>query len=212
VTVAMSRQARRPLSAFRRAPASRPGAGEPFWGRFSTELTTHPARFLGACLATVMGPWLLLTSTSASSVPAAFAGERRAATAAAPIPAPTPGDLHAWTTLAQSAAATCPGLPSQVLVAIASVESRFGQGTAPSAAGAIGPLQFLPATWAAYGVDADGDGQADVMNPVDAIHGATRLLCANGGADPSRLPSALWNYNHSDAYVQQVLRLAAHRS
>lgn len=212
MTVAMSRQARRPLSAFRRAPASRPGAGEPFWGRFSTELTTHPARFLGACLATVMGPWLLLTSTSASSVPAAFAGQRRAATASAPISEPTPGDLHAWTTLAQSAAATCPGLPSQVLVAIASVESRFGQGTAPSAAGAIGPLQFLPATWAAYGVDADGDGQADVMNPVDAIHGATRLLCANGGADPSRLPSALWNYNHSDAYVQQVLRLAAHRS
>jgi hypothetical protein len=46
------------------------------------------------------------------------------------------------------------------------------------------------------------------MNTVDAIHGAARFLCANGGADPERLPSALWNYNHSDEYVRQVLAVA----
>ena len=68
-------------------------------------------------------------------------------------------------------------------------------------------MQFLPATWAAYGADGDSDGLRDVMNPVDAVHGAARLLCANGGADPDRLHSALWN-NHSDDYVRQVISLA----
>jgi membrane-bound lytic murein transglycosylase B len=69
-------------------------------------------------------------------------------------------------------------------------------------------MQFLPATWAAYGVDGDGDGSTDVMNPVDALHGAARLLCANGGGDPARLASALWNYNHSDDYVRHVIALS----
>jgi hypothetical protein len=46
------------------------------------------------------------------------------------------------------------------------------------------------------------------MNPVDAVHGAARLLCANGGADPARLPSAVWNYNHSDDYVRRVIALS----
>jgi hypothetical protein len=46
------------------------------------------------------------------------------------------------------------------------------------------------------------------MNPVDAVHGAARLLCANGGGDPERLPSALWNYNHSDDYVRHVMALS----
>jgi len=69
-------------------------------------------------------------------------------------------------------------------------------------------MQFLPATWAAYGADGDGDGVADLMDPADALHGAARLLCANGGGDPDRLPAALWNYNHSDDYVRQVLGFA----
>jgi membrane-bound lytic murein transglycosylase B len=88
------------------------------------------------------------------------------------------------------------------------IESSFGLQPSNSAAGALGPLQFLPSTWAAYGVDGDGDGRADVMNPVDALAGTARLLCANGGGDPDRLPSALWNYNHSDEYVGEVLALA----
>jgi membrane-bound lytic murein transglycosylase B len=93
-------------------------------------------------------------------------------------------------------------------VAIADVETAFGRQASASVAGAQGPMQFLPATWAAYGADGDGDGVADVMNPVDAMYGAARLLCANGGGDPGHLPSALWNYNHSDAYVARVLALA----
>jgi membrane-bound lytic murein transglycosylase B len=70
-------------------------------------------------------------------------------------------------------------------------------------------MQFLPSTWSAYGVDGDGDGRADVNDLTDAVFGAANHLCANGGADPDRLRSALWNYNHSWGYVATVLQVAA---
>jgi membrane-bound lytic murein transglycosylase B len=95
-----------------------------------------------------------------------------------------------------------------VLLAIADVETGRGRRSGASPAGAEGPMQFLPGTWAAYGADGDGDGVADVTNPADALHGAARLLCANGAADPARLRSAVWNYNHSRDYVDRVLRIA----
>ena len=43
----------------------------------------------------------------------------------------------------------------------------------------------------------------------DAIFSAANLLCANGAGDPARLAAAIWNYNHSDTYVAEVLSLAA---
>ncbi len=69
-------------------------------------------------------------------------------------------------------------------------------------------MQFVPGTWEAYATDGDGDGSADIMNALDALHSAARLLCANGGADPASLRSALWNYNHSEDYVDEVISLA----
>jgi membrane-bound lytic murein transglycosylase B len=67
-------------------------------------------------------------------------------------------------------------------------------------------MQFMPATWASYGVDADGDGKADPYDPVDAIFSAANLLAQDGaGRD---LAGAVWLYNHSDHYVQTVLALA----
>lgn len=113
------------------------------------------------------------------------------------------------------AAATCPGLPWLVLAAIGSVESAHGQSDAPgvhqgtNVAGAMGPMQFLAGTWAAYRVDGDGDGTADVYDPADAIFGAANYLCATGGGDLSTLRCALWDYNHADWYVEEVLQLAA---
>ncbi|CAN5796320.1 hypothetical protein BH24ACT3_BH24ACT3_12620 [soil metagenome] len=109
----------------------------------------------------------------------------------------------------QQAAATCPGLPWTVLAGIGKVETDHDRATAVSSAGALGPMQFLPATWRAYGVDADGDGRTDVHDPVDATHGAAAYLCRNGGGDPERLWDAVWNYNHAGWYVERVLELAA---
>jgi hypothetical protein len=110
--------------------------------------------------------------------------------------------------LYQAAAGTCEGLDWTVLAAIHKVESGFGTGHATSSAGAQGPMQFLPSTFSAYGVDGDGDGRKDIDNVTDAVFSAANLLCANGAGEPARLPSAIWNYNHSDAYVNEVLALS----
>ena len=109
----------------------------------------------------------------------------------------------------RAAARTCAGLDWTILAAIHKVETGFGTGPTRSHAGALGPMQFMPATFAAYGVDGDGDGKATIEEPVDAIFSAANLLCANGGGDPRRIETALWNYNHSDSYVERVLEIAA---
>jgi hypothetical protein len=75
-----------------------------------------------------------------------------------------------------------------------------------SSAGAIGWMQFMPATWRRYGVDADGDGHKDPHNPKDAIFAAANYLRASGA--PGDLRGALFAYNHAAWYVQQVLSLA----
>jgi len=93
-----------------------------------------------------------------------------------------------------------------VLAAINSIESGFGTNLGPSSAGAYGWMQFMPATWAAYGVDADGDGSRDPADPDDAIYAAGRYLAASGA--PGDWYRALFAYNHADWYVQQVLALA----
>jgi hypothetical protein len=187
-------------------PAAAAPAGESFAARLSGEVKRRPARLIAACLATVLGP--AVAAQAGSLTPRSTPEVRPAEEPTGPAPAPRPGDAASWRPVAAEAAATCPGLPSEVLVAIASVESSLGLQTWASSAGALGPMQFLPSTWRAYGADGDGDGSIDVMNSVDAVHGAARLLCANGGGDPERLASALWNYNHSDEYVRRVLTLA----
>ena len=104
----------------------------------------------------------------------------------------------------------CPGLPWQVLAAIGQVESGHGRNVGPSSAGALGPMQFLPSTWAYSGVDGDGDGKADIMNPYDAVPAAALYLCRAGAADgPQGLYDAIFSYNHADWYVKEVLALAA---
>jgi hypothetical protein len=109
----------------------------------------------------------------------------------------------------QTAAATCDGLDWTILAAIHKVETNFGRGRATSSKGARGPMQFMPTTFASYGTDGDGDGRADVNDVEDAVFSAANLLCANGAGDPSRLATAIWNYNHDGQYVAEVLTLAA---
>lgn len=113
----------------------------------------------------------------------------------------------------EAASKTC-NMPWGVLAAIGSVESDHGRSNLPgvhdgaNSAGAMGPMQFLAGTWAAYGVDGNHDGVTDVYNPVDAIWGAAAYLCANGADQPDRLRDAIWNYNHDGAYVDDVLARA----
>jgi hypothetical protein len=110
-----------------------------------------------------------------------------------------------------SAATYCPGLSWTVLAAIGQIESADGANMGPSSAGALGPMQFLPSTWAHWGIDAFGQtGPPDVMNPYDAVPSAARMLCADGAAAGGRsLYSAIFDYNHADWYVNEVLALAA---
>jgi hypothetical protein len=111
--------------------------------------------------------------------------------------------------LYKRAATTCAGLSWTVLAAIGQVESDHGRNAGRSSAGALGPMQFMPATWRAYGVDGDRDGKADIMNPYDAIPSASRYLCANGAGQGGRaLYQAVFRYNHAHWYVQKVLALA----
>ena len=189
------------------SPARPPAAPDdaPFFTRLNTELVKRPGRLAIACLATVLGPAIVAQAGSINAQPAA---DVRTQDGTDVVPVPIPGHRDSWLPVARQAATTCPGLSPAVLVAIGSVESSLGLQTGTSSAGAVGPMQFLPSTWAAYGADGDKDGVADVMNPADAVHGAARLLCANGGGDPDRLHSALWNYNHSHEYVREVVSLA----
>jgi Transglycosylase SLT domain len=94
-------------------------------------------------------------------------------------------------------------VPWQVLAAINEIETDYGRNLSVSSAGALGWMQFMPPSWEAYGVDANGDGLKDPYNPVDAIFAAARYLKAAGAE--TDLPRAIFAYNHADWYVESVL-------
>jgi cell wall-associated NlpC family hydrolase len=136
-------------------------------------------------------------------------GPPASAQATAEIPAPV-------LALYQEAAATCPGLPWTVLAAVGTVESDNGQSDLPGVhsgsneAGAEGPMQFEPATFAEYDlpVPPGGEHPPSPYDPADAVYAAARLLCANGAAAGADVPEAVYAYNHSSSYVDQVMALA----
>ncbi|MFE3777501.1 lytic transglycosylase domain-containing protein [Amycolatopsis sp. NPDC059090] len=72
---------------------------------------------------------------------------------------------------------------------------------------AVGPFQFIPATWRIYAADGNGDGKADPSNLFDASLAAARYLCSGGLdlANPDQLRTAIYRYNNSDAYVTTVI-------
>jgi Transglycosylase SLT domain len=107
---------------------------------------------------------------------------------------------------AASAYALGPRGPA-ILAGINAVETAFGSNVNVSSAGAEGWMQFMPSTWATYGVDANGDGKADPYNPEDAIFAAASYLHAAGM--PTDTYGAIFAYNHADWYVAEVLADAA---
>src|SRR5215210_3866351 len=95
------------------------------------------------------------------------------------------------------------GVPWTVLAAINEVETDSGRNLAVSPAGAVGWMQFMPATCRTFGVDADGDGRRDQWDRADAIFAAAAYLRAAGANEDLR--RALFAYNHADWYVDDVL-------
>jgi hypothetical protein len=118
---------------------------------------------------------------------------------------PRPGHLPDWRIVspppvevlrsyyAEAEAAT--GIPWAYFASIHLVETRLGRIRGTSSAGAQGPMQFIPETWARY-------GQGDINDNHDAILAAARLLQANGA--PGDISQALFRYNNSQQYVDAV--------
>jgi cell wall-associated NlpC family hydrolase len=124
-----------------------------------------------------------------------------------------PVDYLAWYT---AAAQTCPGLPWSVLAGIGKVESDHGRSHLPgvqsgaNSAGAEGPMQFLPATFAQFAVNADPGHPLTPYDPADAIYAAARMLCSDGarGGTGTGIQQAIFAYNHATWYVTAVLTWA----
>jgi Transglycosylase SLT domain len=170
--------------------------------------------------------WLALAAAAAFALPLAglllVAAEPAASTTMAG--GPSVAALHdispAYLALYMGGARTCPGLPWGVLAGIGKAESDHGRSRAPGVhsganhVGAEGPMQFEPATFAAYAVDGNHDGTVSPYDPVDAIYTAASMLCANGAASGTLagIRQAVSAYNHSTAYVTEALGWAARYS
>lgn len=117
----------------------------------------------------------------------------------------------AYLLLDMRAAASCPGLPWSVLAGIGKVETDFARiPDMVSPDGAVGPMQFLPATFAQYAnpVPPGGASPATPWDPADAVYAAARMLCAGGARNNTHLYQAIYSYNHADWYVAEVLSYA----
>ena len=96
------------------------------------------------------------------------------------------------------AAATRYGLPWTLLAGVGMEETNHGRNNTTSSAGARGLMQFMPATFAAYGVDGNGDGRAVITDDADSVHSAANYLVASGAlSGPDGVRKALFAYNHA---------------
>ena len=102
--------------------------------------------------------------------------------------------------LYKAAGAAAGGVPWEYLAAIHLVETRMGRIKGDSTAGAQGPMQFIPTTWAIYG------NGGDITSNRDAIYAAARYLRATGA--PSDMARALRAYNNSARYVRAITAYA----
>ena len=161
----------------------------------------HPVADRGSATVTAAAALLLLLLAAVAGAVAGITGQEASACTAQPAASSAAASIPSDYLADFKAAGTEYGIPWTVLAAIGEVESGDGQDDGPSSAGALGPMQFLPSTWKLY-----GDG-GNIMDPADAIPAAARLLVASGA--PGNLQQAVFSYNHSSAYVTDVLSWAA---
>jgi len=115
-------------------------------------------------------------------VVAVAAATTPAAASSGPVGGLRPGSVPAgYADAVSRAGLACPALSAPLLAAQIEAESGWNP-AAVSAAGAEGLGQFLPATWAVYGVDGNGDGSADMFDPLDSIASAAQYDCALAAA------------------------------
>ncbi|WP_298747074.1 peptidoglycan DD-metalloendopeptidase family protein [uncultured Serinicoccus sp.] len=121
-------------------------------------------------------------------------------------PVPVPADVQQL----YEGAAREYNLPWALLAGIGMAETGHGANTATSTAGARGLMQFMPATFSAYGVDGDRDGGIDIDSDADSIYSAANYLTAMGVHDGEPgVRQALFAYNRATWYVNDVLHYAA---
>ncbi len=97
-------------------------------------------------------------------------------------------------------------VPWQLLAGIGMAETRHGRNNSTSSAGAQGLMQFMPRTFAAYGVDGNGDGRRNIHDDADSIFSAANYLTKAGVTKGAAgVIRALWAYNHSVSYRNDVL-------
>ena len=100
-------------------------------------------------------------------------------------------------------------IPWQLLAGIGMAETRHGRNNHTSIPGAQGLMQFMPRTFAAYGVDGNHDGRRDIHNDADSVYSAANYLTRSGVTNGQKgVLQALWAYNHSVSYRNDVLSYA----
>ena len=163
----------------------------------------------GCVVVLLVGPLVFVAGVAQVVLGGLSTGAPPSSTAVATIP-------QHYLILYEEAATTCQGLAWTVLAAIGTIESDNGQSTLPGVhsghnpAGAEGPMQFEPATFVRYAtVGPGGLVPANPYDPVDAIYSAAKMLCADGAGSEATLANAVYAYNHSWSYVNEVLSLAA---
>ena len=177
-----------------------------------------------------LGTALSIAASSVQSPASSGAGQAGGSAVGAGTAAPPTGSSRAgvalpaaladipadYLRLYQDAARTCPGLSWAVLAGIGKIESNHGRSTLPGVAsgtvnyaGAGGPMQFLAPTFngvvAKHAIPPGGANPPSLYNPHDAIYAAADYLCDNGARGGANINAALWTYNHSQSYINQVL-------
>jgi hypothetical protein len=181
-----------------------------------------PGPVLARATAVLASAGVLLLAVAASLVPGLLAADCAANSSATAPPSATAQRTipAAYMTLYRQAGAAAP-VPWPLLAAIGAIESDHGRSTAPGIQSGVnafgccaGPMQFNlrngpPSTWQNYRVDGDADGDTDPYNPADAIASAAHYLQTLITRTRGDIAAAVFGYNHSPAYVADVLAFSA---